>query len=82
MARVLIKCPQRDRPTPTGYWMNPTQFAAAGARYAFRCGACNEIHSWERAEAWLEGDAPPRQAPVAAANDVAIAPETLAGSAG
>ncbi|HEX7758493.1 MAG TPA: hypothetical protein VF459_03260 [Caulobacteraceae bacterium] len=73
MARVLIKCPLRERPTPTGYWMNATQFAAAGARYAFRCGACNEIHHWERADAWLEGDAPRREAPASEATASASA---------
>lgn len=79
MARVLIKCPVRDRPAPTGYWMNTTQFAAAGGRYAFRCSACNEIHQWERGEAWLEGDAP--RVAKAPAND-AVEPQSLAGSAG
>ena len=67
MARVLVQCPVRERPAPTGYWMNPTQFAAAGARYAFRCAACGEIHQWMREDAWLEGTIPPAKAPPAKA---------------
>jgi len=73
MPRVLINCPVKSRAIPTGYWMNPAQLAGAGARYAFRCSACNEIHHWERGDAWLEGQ--PAPAPVAA-------PAAVAGEAG
>ena len=79
MPRVLINCPVKSRAIPTGYWMNPAQLAGAGARYAFRCSACNEIHQWERGEAWLEGDAP--RVAKAPAND-ALAAQALAGGAG
>ena len=54
MARVLTKCPKSGASVPTGHHMTDTQFAAASAKYAFRCSACGEIHQWVRADAWVE----------------------------
>jgi hypothetical protein len=59
MPRIMTKCPTTDREVPTVYRMTSTQLDALEGEFAFRCAACDEIHRWRRAEAWVE-EAPDR----------------------
>jgi hypothetical protein len=66
MPRILTKCPQTSRTVPTVLRMREAAFEALSGSHAFRCPACNDIHHWEKSDAWLEG-APAMAAPAAAA---------------
>ena len=55
MPRVLVCCPVHDRAVFTGQRMTQAKLQEANAtRYGFRCVACDEIHHWVAAEAWVE----------------------------
>jgi hypothetical protein len=66
MPRILTKCPQTARTVPTVLRMRETAFEALSGSHAFRCPACNDIHHWEKTDAWLEG-APASPPPAAVA---------------
>jgi hypothetical protein len=34
--------------------MRETAFEALAGSHAFRCSACNQIHTWQKQDAWLE----------------------------
>jgi hypothetical protein len=34
--------------------MREPAFEAMSGSHAFRCPACNQIHTWEKHDAWLE----------------------------
>lgn len=58
MPRVLVRCPVRDRVVFTGHRMTQAKLTEAHeTRYGFRCNACDEIHHWVPADAWLEAAA-------------------------
>jgi hypothetical protein len=54
MARVLIKCPNTERSVSTVLRMREPAFESLTGVHAFRCTACNQIHSWSKQDAWLE----------------------------
>lgn len=54
MARILMKCPSTERVVPTVLRMREPAFEAMSGSHAFRCPACNQIHTWEKHDAWLE----------------------------
>jgi uncharacterized Zn finger protein len=54
MPNVLIKCPETGETVPTMLRMKPQELEALNAPRAFRCTKCGHIHSWTKAEAWLE----------------------------
>ena len=54
MARILIKCPNTARAVPTVLRMRESAFSSLSGSHAFRCSACNQIHTWEKQDAWLE----------------------------
>ena len=54
MPNVLIKCPQTDRTVPTLLRMKPHEFEALNGPRQFRCSVCNQIHTWTKADAWVE----------------------------
>ena len=54
MARILIKCPTTDRSVSTVLRLRETAFEALTGTHAFRCTACNQIHQWQKEDAWLE----------------------------
>lgn len=54
MARILIKCPNTERSVSTVLRLRETAFEALSGTHAFRCTACNQIHHWEKQDAWLE----------------------------
>ena len=54
MPRVLINCPTTDRPVSTVLRMREPAFEALAGDHAFRCSACNQIHTWQKRDAWLE----------------------------
>ena len=64
MARIMIKCPTTGADVSTVLRMHQPALEKLSGEYAFRCGACQQIHRWNRDDAWLEGGA---SAPVAAA---------------
>ena len=54
MARILIKCPNTARSVHTVLRMRESAFANLTGPHAFRCPACNQVHTWEKQDAWLE----------------------------
>jgi uncharacterized C2H2 Zn-finger protein len=50
-----MKCPRTERVVPTVLRMREPAFAALSSSHSFRCPACQEIHRWEKQDAWLEG---------------------------
>ena len=54
MARILIKCPTTERSVSTVLRMREPAFEQLTGTHAFRCAACNQIHSWQKQDAWLE----------------------------
>ena len=55
MPRVLITCPTTNRPVPTGISLSLASFQARPlADNQFRCPACEQIHTWDKADAYLE----------------------------
>lgn len=58
MPRVLVRCPVHDRAVFTGQRMTEVKLREANVtRYGFRCAACDEIHHWVAADAWVEARA-------------------------
>ena len=54
MARIMIKCP-KGKTVFTGMWSDPKRFESS--EYfgnTFRCSDCNGVHTWNKAEAFLE----------------------------
>ena len=49
-----MKCPSTERVVPTVLRMREPAFEALSGPHAFRCPACNQIHTWEKQDAWLE----------------------------
>jgi len=54
MARILMKCPRTERIVPTVLRMREPAFEQLSGSHAFRCPACEQIHTWEKNDAWLE----------------------------
>jgi hypothetical protein len=54
VSRVLINCPQTGRPVGAVLRLRPAAFEGLQGAYSFRCTLCGEIHSWTKADAWLE----------------------------
>jgi uncharacterized C2H2 Zn-finger protein len=50
----MMKCPRTERVVPTVLRMREPAFAALASSHAFRCPACQEIHHWQKQDAWLE----------------------------
>jgi hypothetical protein len=67
MPRILTKCPQTARTVPTVLRMREAAFESLSGSHAFRCPACNDIHHWEKGDAWLEGSPAIAAAPAAVA---------------
>ena len=56
--RVMIECPETGDAVSTGISMDETLFhKSAMMRKSFVCSECGQTHFWNRAEAFLEGDA-------------------------
>ncbi len=54
MAVILTKCPETQTRVPTGQHATVAQFEAGPLMEGrFRCTACNQVHRWTKAEAWL-----------------------------
>lgn len=54
MARVMTRCPNTGAEVSTILRMQEPAFEALTGEHAFRCGACGDIHRWDKADAWLE----------------------------
>ena len=54
MPNVLIKCPETGKTVSTMLRMKPTELDSLAGPRAFRCPKCGQIHSWTKADAWLE----------------------------
>ena len=54
MARVMTRCPTTGAEVSTILRLQQPAFDALSGEHAFRCGACGEIHRWEKGDAWLE----------------------------
>ncbi len=55
MALVMIYCPQTGQAVQTRHTMSEAQFEAMeDGRFSFRCAACNHVHTWGKADAWVQ----------------------------
>ncbi len=59
MARVMVTCPTTRHFVSTGVELDPEEFQrlALGAT-SFRCAACGQLHTWSKADAYLEAQRP------------------------
>ena len=54
MARILTTCPTTGQAVPTGHRTTDFDLADQAAPRAFRCPACQQVHSWTRETAVAE----------------------------
>jgi hypothetical protein len=55
MPMVMIRCPSTGDTVSTRHTMSETQFAGEPfENAAVRCASCNQIHRWNKADAWLQ----------------------------
>lgn len=59
MADIVIKCPSTGETVATGMTIEPAEFETAElGMNTFQCPACDQIHTWNRKDAFLrESDA-------------------------
>ncbi len=62
MAIVMTTCPETGRTVSTVHRMKEPEFEALKGPRGFRCTICNQIHMWERPDAWLHTDTDLRRA--------------------
>jgi hypothetical protein len=58
MGAILIKCAKTGMTIPTGIAMPKTTFESSSFQNnSFGpCPYCNEVHTWSKEDAWLEGE--------------------------
>jgi len=55
MARIMIACPRTGRPVDTGIDIDEEGFKSADlGRNTVTCPHCGLIHTWQKAQAYLE----------------------------
>jgi hypothetical protein len=57
MGLVLIKCPIKGMPVPTGFSMGKAESASPSVKLeqnAFQCPACHQMHVWDKKDAWVD----------------------------
>lgn len=54
MARILTTCPTTGQSVPTGHRTTDFELSEQAAPRAFRCPACQKVHSWNRDTAVAE----------------------------
>ncbi|PZO73106.1 MAG: hypothetical protein DI629_20325 [Mesorhizobium amorphae] len=58
MADIVIKCPATGETVATGMVMEPEEFAQAEiGMNTFQCPACDEVHTWNKRDAFLRDSA-------------------------
>jgi hypothetical protein len=55
ISRVLVHCPETGETVGTVMRLRPSAFEALRGEYGFRCPRCNQVHTWRKEDAWLEG---------------------------
>lgn len=56
MAMVMIKCPVKNIPVPTGMGMDKQTFDSMQmSGNTFKCPACGQMHTWSKGQAFLSG---------------------------
>jgi hypothetical protein len=56
MARILIRCPTFDKAVPTGLTTRMVRLDPLDITLSLHCPACDMIHGWKQADAWIEDD--------------------------
>jgi hypothetical protein len=57
MGIVTVECPKTGEQVPTGVVMDARTFATTDFEgRKFRCDACSEVHSWNKADATVQPD--------------------------
>ncbi len=59
MARIMINCPQTNKPVPTGLSMNKASFEEPTNMMegnSLRCPECRAMHTWGKKDAFLEDE--------------------------
>ena len=55
MPNIMIRCPIRGIPVPTGLTTEKIKFESlSGIMIPMDCPACSRVHQWQRKEAWVE----------------------------
>jgi hypothetical protein len=55
MGRIMIKCPVKNVPVPTGMAMGKQAFdSSMFVNNTSSCPACGGMHTWSKEQAWLE----------------------------
>jgi len=57
MGMVTVVCPNTGEDVPTGIVVDARTFATTNIEgHKFRCDACSEVHSWNKADATVQPD--------------------------
>ena len=57
MGIVTVECPITGEQVPTGVVVDARTFATTDFEgHKFRCDACSEVHSWNKADATVQPD--------------------------
>jgi len=58
MPNIMIRCPIRGIPVPTGLTTETIKFESlSGITIPLQCAACLKLHQWERKQASVEKEA-------------------------
>ena len=58
MSDIMIRCPIRGIPVPTGLTTQTIKFESlSGITIPLQCPACLKTHQWQQKEAWVEKEA-------------------------
>lgn len=59
MAMIMIKCPSTGKAVPTGMGTDRESFESSSySGNSVQCPHCNQMHTWSKADAYLEPETP------------------------
>ncbi len=59
MPRVMIKCPVTGKAVDTAFFMDVQSFNSCDfSNNSFQCSECGRMHTWDKKDAFLEGESP------------------------
>jgi hypothetical protein len=63
MPNVMTWCPTLQRAVPTGVTTEMVRLDTLQIASTFHCPLCGRDHTWQRADAWVDGCPPPPRRP-------------------
>ena len=53
MPKIMIRCPVRDKPVPTGLTTEAIKLYSITIGLKLRCPECDQFHKWNCKDAWV-----------------------------